>query len=74
MRLRGRLEAYGVGGVTATGRCKGVSGRGEGGGGAMLCGRFCDVVVTPCDLRSLEMVQMSIGPLLLLCLGSALEL
>ena len=49
VRLRGRLEAYGVGGSMATGRWEGVFvGRG-GGGSAMRGGRvlWC-VVVTPC--------------------------
>ena len=39
------------------------------GGGAMLGVGVCDVVVTPCDLRRLEMVQPRIVSLLLLCLG-----
>ena len=38
-------------------------------GGAMSGGRVCDVVVTPCDLRRLEMARPRIDPLLLLCLG-----
>ena len=46
VRLLDHLEAYGVGGIMAMGRCKGVSGRG-GGGAAKLGGRVCDVVVTP---------------------------
>ena len=49
VRLRGRPEAYGVGGGTTTGRWEGVFvGRG-GGGSAMRGGRvlWC-VVVTPC--------------------------
>ena len=41
----------------------------EGGVWAMLGGRVCDVVVTPCDLRRLEMALLArIGSLLLLCL------
>ena len=40
------------------------------GGGAMLGVGVCDVVVTPCDLRRLEMVPLAgIVSLLLLCLG-----
>jgi len=36
----------------------------------MLGGRVCDVVVTPCDLRRLEMAPLArIDSLLLLCLG-----
>ena len=36
----------------------------------MLGGRVFDVVVTPCDLRRLEMALLAqIGSLLLLCLG-----
>jgi len=69
VRLRDRLECYGVGGTTMSGRCNYVSWRGGGGGGAMLGGRVCDVVVTPCDLRSLEMARPRISSLLLLCLG-----
>ncbi len=41
----------------------------RGGGGAMLGGRVCDVVVTPCDVRRLEMVLARIVSFLLLCLG-----
>ena len=42
----------------------------RGGGGATLGGRVYDVVVTPCDLRRLEMALLAqIGSLLLLCLG-----
>ena len=51
-----------------TGRCKGVSwgGRAE----RLVGGRVCDVVVTPFDLRRLEMApQARIGSLLLLYLG-----
>ena len=47
VRLRGRLEAYGVGGTTSTGRCEGVLWGGAEGGSAMRGGRVCDVVVTP---------------------------
>jgi len=44
-------------------------GGGEG-GGAMLGGRVCDIVVTSCDLRRLEMAPGTISnSLLLLCLG-----
>ena len=45
--------------------------RGGGEGGvALLGGRVCDVVVTPCDLRRLEMArQVLIDSLLLLCQG-----
>jgi len=68
VRLWDRLEAYGVGGGTTMGRCKGVSGRG-GAMGAMFGGRVFDVVVTPCDVHSLEMARPRIGSLLLLCLG-----
>ena len=39
------------------------------GGGAMLGGLVYDVVVTPCDLRRLEMARPTLGSLLLLCLG-----
>ena len=42
------------------------------GGVALLGGRVCDVVVTPCDLRRLEMarqVLVLIDSLLLLCQG-----
>ena len=39
------------------------------GRGAMLGVRFCDVVVTPCDVPRLEMALAQIDPLLLLCLG-----
>ena len=39
------------------------------GGGAMLGGLVYDVVVTPCDLRSLEMARPQQDSLLLLCLG-----
>ena len=40
------------------------------GGGAMLGGLVYDVIVTPCDLRRLEMALLAqIGSLLLLCLG-----
>ena len=40
------------------------------GGGAMLGGLVYDVVVTPCDVRRLEMALLArIGSLLLLCLG-----
>ena len=53
----------------AKGRCKGVLWRGWG-GVALLGGRVCDVVVTPCDLRRLEMArQVLIDSLLLLCQG-----
>ena len=39
-------------------------------GGAMLGGRVCDVVVTPCYLRRLEVTrQVLIDSLLLLCQG-----
>ena len=55
------------------GRCKGISWRGGGGGVALLGGRVCDVVVTPCDLRRLENTQYrthkGVDSLLLLCLG-----
>ena len=41
-----------------------------GGERAMLGGRVYDVVVTPCDLRRLEMALLArLGSLLLLCLG-----
>ena len=44
-------------------------GRGRG-GGAIFGGRCFDVVVTPCDVRRLEMAPPArIGSLLLLCLG-----
>ena len=69
MRLRDRLEPYGVGDIMATGRCKGVLLRVGGGGAAMLGGRVCDVVVTPCDVRRLEIQRPSNDSLLLLCLG-----
>ena len=69
MRLRDRLEAYGVGDIMPTGRCQGVLLRGGGGGAAKLGGRVCDVVVTPCDVRRLEITRARIGSLLLLCLG-----
>ena len=40
------------------------------GGGAMLGGLVYDVVVTPCDVRRLEMALLArVGSLLLLCLG-----
>ena len=65
VRLLDHLEAYGVGGIMATRRCKGVSWRG-GGGAAKLGGRVCDVVVTPCDVRSLEIQRPRNGTLLLL--------
>ena len=39
------------------------------GGGATLGGLVYDVVVTPCDLRSLEMARPQQDSLLLLCLG-----
>jgi len=40
------------------------------GDGAIFVGRGCDVVLTPCDLRRLEMAPLArIGSLLLLCLG-----
>jgi hypothetical protein len=41
------------------------------GGGAMLGGRICNVVVTPFDVRRLEMALAFTGvhSLLLLCLG-----
>jgi len=39
---------------------------GGGWGGAMLGGWVCDAVVTPCDVRRLEMVLARIGSLLLL--------
>ena len=40
------------------------------GGVAMLGGLVYDVIVTPCDLRRLEMALLAqIGSLLLLCLG-----
>ena len=71
VRLRGRLEAYGVGGTTTTDRCEGVlwdMGRG-GGGSAMWGGRVCEVVVTPCVLRSLETIRRLRGPRLLRCMG-----
>ena len=42
----------------------------EGGVWAMLGGRVCDVVVTPCDLRRLELALLAgVTPLLLLCQG-----
>ena len=63
------LEAYGVGGRTARGRCQGVLLRGGRGGAAKLGGRGFDVVVTPCDVRSLEIQRPPNEPLLLLCLG-----
>jgi hypothetical protein len=44
------------------------------GGRAIFGWQVCDLVVTPGDLRRLEMEQPRIGSLLLLCLGSALEL
>jgi len=68
VRLRD-LEPYGVGDIMATGRCKGVLLRGGGGGAAKLGGRICDVVVTPCDVRSLEIQRPPVKPLLMLCLG-----
>ena len=44
--------------------------RGGGGRGvAMLGGRVCDVVVTPCDVRRLEITRSQIDALLLLYLG-----
>ena len=39
------------------------------GGAAKLGGRGCDVVVTPCDLRRLEMAPTWTDTLQLLCLG-----
>ena len=69
VRLWDRLEAYGVGGRTARGRCQGVLLRGGGGGAAKLGGRVCDVIVTPCDVRRLEITRVRIDRLLLLCLG-----
>jgi len=69
VRLWDHLEAYGVGGGTTMGRCKGRFSEGGRGGGAMLGGRVCDVVVTPCDVRRLEMARPRIGSLLLLCRG-----
>ena len=40
------------------------------GGAAKLGGRVCDVAVTPCDVRRLEMAPLArIGLLLLMCLG-----
>ena len=68
-RLRGHLEAYGVGGRIAKGRCKGISWRGGGGGVALLGGRVCEVVVTPCVLRSLETILRLRGTRLLRCMG-----
>ena len=42
----------------------------KGGGGVVLVLWVCDVVVTPFDLRSLEMAHLArIDSLLLLCLG-----
>ena len=38
-------------------------------GAAILDVRVCDAVVTPCDLRSLEMARPRNDSLLLLCLG-----
>jgi len=69
VRLRDRLEPYGVGDIMPTGRCQGVLLRGGGGGAAMLGGRVCDVVVTPCDVRRLEIQRPRNGTFLLLCLG-----
>ena len=69
VRLRGRLEAYGVGGRTPTGRCNYVSLRGGRGGHAMLGVRVCDVVVMPCDLRSLGTARPRTATRLLRCPG-----
>ncbi len=63
VQLRGHPEAYGVGAGVARGRCKGFV-EGGSGGGVMFGGRVGDVVVTPCDLRSLEMALARIDTLL----------
>jgi hypothetical protein len=39
------------------------------GGAAMLGRRVCDVVVTPCDVRSLEITRPRIDAILLPCQG-----
>ena len=57
VRLWDRLEAYGAGGTTSRGRCQGVLLRGGGLGAAKLGGRVFDVIVTPCDVRSLEITR-----------------
>jgi len=67
VRLWGRLEAYGVGGTTLTGRCEGVFVGSGGGGSAMWGGWVCDVVVTPGVLRSLEMARPRTATRLLRC-------
>ena len=71
VRLRGHLEAYGVGDTTtATDGCMGVSWRGTGcGWWPMMGGRVCNVVVTFFDLHRLEMAVAMLGGLLLLCQG-----
>jgi hypothetical protein len=43
--------------------------KGVEGGRALLGSWVCDVVVTPCDLRRMEMARPLIDGLLLLCLG-----
>jgi len=43
------------------------------GGGVILGVRVCDMVVTPCDLRSLEITRPRINSILLLCLDRVLE-
>ena len=49
VRLRGRPEAYGVGGTMTTDRCEGVLWGGAEGGARCGAGNgwVCDVVVTP---------------------------
>ena len=69
VRLRDRLEPYGVGDITPRGRCQGVLLRGGGGGAAKLGGRVFDVVVTPCDACRLEITRAQIDALLLLCIS-----
>ncbi len=64
VRLRDHLEAYGVGVGTNTGRCKGCfTGR-----GGWIMVELCDVGVTRCDVRRLEMAQLHLDLRLLLCL------
>jgi len=68
VRLRGHLEAYGVGGGTTKGRCKGVLWRGEGVSDVCWADLLCGFV-TPCDLCRLEMARPQLDSLLLPCQG-----
>ncbi len=69
--LSGGLLCWGWNG---NGQVQGCFVEGWRGYAAKVGGWVCDVVVTPCDVRRLEMVLARPDALLLLCLGWAPEL